>query len=117
MNKKMKFRVEFVDFIPSLIVDCTLFISMKYKIAVHNCPCGCGNKVFTPICKNDGWTMHYDGETISLFPSIGNYKLDCKSHYFYKNNEIIWVTYQDRLKQKGESKFSFKYKKNKKRKH
>jgi hypothetical protein len=38
--------------------------------------------------------MVFDGETISLSPSIGNWNFDCKSHYFIRRGKIefarIW---------------------------
>ena len=34
--------------------------------------------------------MIYDGEAISLKPSVGNWSFDCKSHYWITNNEVKW---------------------------
>jgi hypothetical protein len=33
--------------------------------------------------------MTYDGETISLWPSIGNWTLACRSHYVIERNQVI----------------------------
>ena len=80
---------EFVEYIPEKLSDGTIYISTTYGTAVHKCCCGCGNEVVTPLTPTD-WKLIFDGETISLHPSIGNWNLDCKSHYWIKNNEIKW---------------------------
>lgn len=79
---------KFVEFIPSLLEEGILYITVEYKTAAHLCACGCGNKVFTPITPNR-WKMTYNGETISLSPSIGNWSFECRSHYWICKNEII----------------------------
>jgi len=28
---------------------------------------------------------------VSLYPSIGNWSLDCKSHYWIKQNQALWA--------------------------
>jgi hypothetical protein len=77
----------FVEFIPEEIEEGILYISIEYKTAVHQCVCGCGNKVITPITPND-WRVTFDGKTVSLYPSIGNWGFECKSHYWITNNKI-----------------------------
>ncbi len=58
---------------------------------MHSCACGCGNKVVTPLSPVR-WSLKYDGKTISLNPSIGNWKFDCESHYWVKENKIVWAS-------------------------
>ena len=70
--------------------DGILYISIEHSVAIHKCACGCGKEVVTPISPN-GWKLIFDGETVSLNPSIGNWNLECKSHYFIRNNCIISV--------------------------
>jgi hypothetical protein len=36
------------------------------------------------------WTLFYDGTTVSLDPSIGNWSFACQSHYWIKRNKIRW---------------------------
>ncbi|MEZ4977362.1 MAG: DUF6527 family protein [Flavobacteriaceae bacterium] len=36
--------------------------------------------------------MLYDGESVSLKPSIGNWSYDCQSHYWITKDEIRWST-------------------------
>lgn len=35
--------------------------------------------------------MSYDGEVISLYPSIGNRGFQCQSHYFIRRNRVVWL--------------------------
>ena len=93
---------KFVDLIPDEISPDTLFISLEYGTCVHLCGCGCKNEVVTPLSPSD-WKLTYDGETISLHPSIGNWSFDCRSHYFVKNNKISWCKYSgDALTRKAQ---------------
>lgn len=80
---------KFVEFIPESIPEGIIYISIKYRSAVHNCACGCGNKVVTPISPS-GWQLAFDGKTISLSPSIGNWNFKCKSHYWVTKNKVRW---------------------------
>lgn len=80
---------KFVEFIPKQKEEGILYISLEYGTAVHKCACGCGLDVITPITPHD-WKIIYDGETISLHPSIGNWAYKCRSHYWIKNNNIVW---------------------------
>jgi len=67
-----------------------LYISLDYCTAIHKCACGCGNEVVTPISPTD-WEFTFNGKTVSLHPSIGNWNFDCKSHYWIKKNKIKWA--------------------------
>lgn len=81
---------KFVDFIPDDPDEGIVFVSIKYKTSVHKCACGCGNKVVTPLTPDD-WKLTFDGKTISLYPSIGNWNFPCQSHYFITRNHIRHV--------------------------
>jgi hypothetical protein len=35
--------------------------------------------------------MVFDGKTISLDPSIGNWSFPCQSHYWITSSEVRWV--------------------------
>lgn len=67
-----------------------LYISIQYKTASHLCPCGCGSRIVTPISPAR-WSMTFDGDTVSLRPSVGNWSLPCKSHYFITRDEVRWA--------------------------
>jgi hypothetical protein len=81
---------EFVEFIPEDLADGTLYISIPYATAVHSCCCGCRNEVVTPLTPTD-WSHIFDGESVSLDPSIGNWNFDCQSHYWISRNEVHWA--------------------------
>jgi len=78
----------FVEHIPETIERGVLFISMDYGTAAHSCCCGCGEEVVTPFTPTD-WKMTFDGETVSLHPSIGSWSLACRSHYVIKHGRVI----------------------------
>ncbi len=85
-----KFKHEFWLNIPEELLNGVIYISMQYATAIHLCPCGCEEEVVTPFSPTD-WELIFDGDTVSLFPSIGNWSLKCKSHYWIKNNNILWA--------------------------
>lgn len=92
MKKKInKIIPQFVDVLPdnALMKRGVLYISMKYAISAHLCPCGCGNLVVTPLSPSC-WQLAFDGETITLSPSILCDDFVCNSHYFIINNRIVW---------------------------
>src|SRR5882672_9530658 len=81
---------KFVEFIPRELEPNTIYVSIPYATAIHSCCCGCGNRVVTPLSPAD-WKLIFDGRTISLEPSIGNWSFPCKSHYWIKNNRVLWA--------------------------
>jgi hypothetical protein len=85
-----KFRHEFVEFIPKEPSEGVLYISTDYATVVHLCACGCGTKVVTPLSPAK-WSLNFDGDTISLNPSIGNWQFPCRSHYVIRRNRVQWA--------------------------
>ena len=84
----MNIEHKFVEVIPDEIPYGILYISIRYKTAVHQCICGCKNEVVTPISPTD-WHLSFDGQSISLHPSIGNWNFPCKTHYWITHNKIL----------------------------
>jgi hypothetical protein len=81
---------EFVDDIPQTLPAAeTIYISIPRRVTAHLCLCGCGEKVAHPLRPNR-WSLQYDGETISMSPSIGNSGLACRSHYWIKRSQVEW---------------------------
>ena len=80
---------KFVKHIPEILDDDTIYVSIPFETVIHKCACGCGNEVVTPLSPAE-WSLIFDGETISLNPSIGSWSLDCKSHYWIRKNKIEW---------------------------
>ena len=90
MKHEVALKHEFVEFIPAELKEGTLYISIRFATASHLCCCGCGNKVVTPIRPTD-WKLIFDGKTVSLYPSVGNWSFPCQSHYWIQNNHIEWA--------------------------
>lgn len=82
---------QFVEHFPEKLEPGELYLAMEFATAAHLCACGCGNKVITPFSPTD-WQMSFDGETVSLKPSIGNWALPCRSHYWVRSGHIEWAT-------------------------
>lgn len=90
MKREIVLKYEFVEFIPDGLKDGTIYVSMAFATAVHKCCCGCRNEVITPISPTD-WKIIFDGESISLYPSIGNWSFACRSHYWIRRNKVVWA--------------------------
>lgn len=88
MIKHLQLTHRFVRSIPKDLEPGVLYLSMEYATAIHSCCCGCGNQVVTPISPTD-WQMYFDGNSVSLTPSIGNWSFPCRSHYFIKKGKIV----------------------------
>lgn len=95
-----KLRHEFVEFIPRELEQGVLYISILHTSAIHLCACGCGLEVVTPIRPTE-WKLLFDGETVSLKPSIGNEDFPCESHYWIENDRIRWVPKKIKGSQQG----------------
>jgi len=83
------FTPKFVETVPEELEEGHLYISTRFRTATHLCACGCGSRVVTPI-KPAKWAFTYDGETITLHPSIGRWQLPCQSHYWIRRNQVEW---------------------------
>jgi hypothetical protein len=83
-----RFEHRFVEHIPECLEPGILYICMEYATAVHSCGCGCGEEVVTPFAPTD-WRMMFDGETVSLWPSIGNWNFACRSHYVIQHGQVV----------------------------
>jgi hypothetical protein len=90
MKQKLKHKelaFEFVENVPENLDEGILYISTKYASAIHRCCCGCGNEVVTPLSPA-AWSLIFDGDTVSLEPSIGNWNFACRSHYWITGNKV-----------------------------
>ncbi len=81
---------EFVEVIPDEIKEGVLYVSIPFATSMHKCACGCGEIVVLPIRPTD-WELIWDGDTVSIYPSIGNWSFPCQSHYYITKNKIIWM--------------------------
>jgi uncharacterized protein DUF6527 len=90
MSRIRSISHEFVNAIPDRVQEGVLYVSLEYATAVHNCCCGCGQEVVTPLSPTD-WKLIFDGESVSLFPSVGNWSFACRSHYWIDRGHIQWA--------------------------
>ena len=89
MTAAARLDPEFVELMPAIIEPGYLYISMEYRITAHSCACGCGEKI-TLTLHPAQWSLLFDGEHVSLRPSVGNAGTPCRSHYYITRNEIDW---------------------------
>lgn len=88
--KQTQISHHFVEYIPEKLEQGVLYISKRYHTAIHLCCCGCGEEVVTPLNPTD-WSLRVEGNAITLYPSIGNWSLPCKSHYWLQRGMVIWA--------------------------
>jgi hypothetical protein len=79
---------KFVEEMPQSLEPGTLYVSTRYATVLHLCCCGCGSEVVTPLSPVQ-WRVSFDGETITLDPSVGSWALPCRSHYVIRNGQVI----------------------------
>lgn len=90
MKRGLSLKHEFVEYIPDDLEDRTIYISIAFATVAHKCCCGCGSEVITPLSPTD-WQLIFDGKSISLYPSIGNWNFACRSHYWIERNMVKWA--------------------------
>ena len=88
MIRCRRLEPRFIPSIPRKLEPGVLYISIECATAMHSCCCGCGEEVVTPLTPTD-WQLTFDGETVSLWPSIGNWNFACRSHYVIERSEVI----------------------------
>ena len=84
----MNLRLEITETIPEQIEEGILYVSFKYWTTAHKCGCGCGQKVVLRLSPNH-WAITLNGDSVSMYPSVGNWQLPCKSHYWIEEGQII----------------------------
>lgn len=77
-----------VDRLPEKLEPGELYYSDRFRIAAHSCACGCGERVITPVGKLD-WSLKLSSAGPTLSPSIGNWNLPCRSHYWIREGKIV----------------------------
>lgn len=86
----MRFATKNVDLMPDVFEPGIVYFSAEFEIAIHLCACGCGAKISTPIGAAE-WSIHETTTGPTLYPSIGNWQLPCRSHYFIRSGEVVWA--------------------------
>ena len=85
-----KIVLQNVKYLPRELSSGILYVSNQYAVAGHLCACGCGNKVITPLGPTE-WKLSEYGGVPTVYPSIGNWQLPCRSHYFITSGQIQWA--------------------------
>lgn len=84
------FEPAFVEYVPRTLTPGVLYLALEHSTVVHLCACGCGTKVVTPLSPAQ-WRLTFDGDVVSLWPSIGNWQFPCRSHYWVRENAVVWA--------------------------
>lgn len=87
--RREAFVHEFTEYVPRDPDNGVIYVSIRFRTVVHKCACGCGTKIATPLSPAS-WTLTYDGDAISLSPSVGGWGLPCRSHYWITSNQVRW---------------------------
>ena len=92
MEKITELRVEEVRYIPPLceLEHGVLYVSTVFRGTNHLCPCGCGNEVYLPTSAGH-WSLTMVDGRATLSPSISCVGFPCKSHYWIRDNKIVWA--------------------------
>ena len=90
MKPTIVFQHKFVESLPDVLEEKTLCVCMEFATAAHKCACVCGREVVTPFSPTD-WKVIYDGKTVTLDPSIGNWSFPCRSHYWIRRDRVEWA--------------------------
>jgi hypothetical protein len=90
MSKVTRIDYAFVESAPTSLELGILYISTQYRAIVHLCLCGCGEKILLNLDPN-GWSFNFDGRSISVYDSVGNVGIPCRSHYIIKRNHVTWL--------------------------
>lgn len=78
-----------VKYLPKELEEGFLYVSEEFGVAGHLCPCGCKNKIITPIDPTE-WSFKEVDNKPTLYPSLGNWQIPCKSHYWITDGVIEW---------------------------
>lgn len=90
MHKLRIIKLVRVQYVPKTLEPGILYVSDEFGAALHLCACGCNTKVSTPLGPTE-WALYETSKGPTLQPSVGNWQLSCKSHYWIQEGEIIWL--------------------------
>ena len=84
----MNLRIQLTETIPEDIDEGILYVSLTYWTTAHKCGCGCGQRVVLRLSPKH-WAITLNGESVSMYPSVGNWQLPCRSHYWIEDGRIL----------------------------
>jgi hypothetical protein len=80
---------EYVEQLPKQMREGVLYICEEFDLTAHKCCCGCGEDVFNKLSPARWRLIKQADGSVSLDPSIGNWKYACRSHYYIRNSRVI----------------------------
>lgn len=86
----MRINIRRVEFMPKELEPGVLYVSDKYRTAAHLCACGCGEKIRTPLGPTE-WSVSEGRDGPSLWPSVGSWQRECRSHYVIRDGAVHWA--------------------------
>jgi len=89
MQKLDRIELARVEFVPKELKPGVLYVAEEFGAAVHLCACGCGTKVSTPLGPTE-WTVCESDGLATVTPSVGNWQLPCRSHYWIREGKVVW---------------------------
>ena len=90
MSRITRIDHAFVESAPMVLKPGTIYLSTKHRSIVHLCLCGCREKVLLNLDPK-AWSFNFDGRSISIYDSVGNIGLPCRSHYVIRHNKVTWL--------------------------
>jgi hypothetical protein len=80
---------KYVANLPEQLEEGVFYICEEFNATAHKCCCGCGEEVYNKLGPAK-WRLikGLDG-TVSLEPSVGNWKYACRSHYWITDNRVF----------------------------
>ena len=86
--KTQEFTLLLVETMPQVFEEGILYFSKSFSTAIHLCACGCKSITVTPINERK-WQFSISDGKPTLSPSIGNFNIPCKSHYYIKDGKTL----------------------------
>jgi hypothetical protein len=85
----VNYRLEHVLRLPEALEEGVVYVSEEYEVAALNCACGCGHKI--TLLLDDGHEIRDVEGMPNVWPSIGVWDAQCRSHFFIRNGEVLWA--------------------------
>jgi hypothetical protein len=82
-------RPEYVGQLPDRLEEGVLYIAEEFNLTAHKCCCGCGEDVYNKLSPVKWRLIKMRDGSVSLEPSVGNWKYACESHYWIRENRVI----------------------------
>lgn len=89
-NPLTSYRFQEVDELPKRLKERQIYVEGDWT-AAFLCPCGCNDKIELNLI-NDTYPCWQivDNKIATISPSI-NKKDGCRSHFFIRKGEVVWV--------------------------